>query len=154
MVLSFVHLVLNHSSTYTVFCLHGCFSKVLKKNVSRGPPVFSNIPMTLRTGRLKKNQCNYKRFLIPLWTCTSSNNTYVVIFVTKLDPLYILQAPFNLKCTMTLNPVVLVLTKELKNRIYRAKLLWKNNQWHIILRILDRILTKGNFILIIHIESQ
>ena len=79
----------------------------------------------LRTGRLKKTECNFKRCLTPLCTCTSSNNTYVVIFVTKLDPLYILQAPFNLKCTMTLNPVVLVLTKELRNRIYRAKLLWK-----------------------------
>ena len=31
MVLSFVHLVLNHSSAYTVFCLHSCFSKVSKK---------------------------------------------------------------------------------------------------------------------------
>ena len=41
MVLSFVHLVLNHSSAYTVFCLHGCFSKVSKNRVSRGPPVFS-----------------------------------------------------------------------------------------------------------------
>ena len=40
MVLSFVHLVLNHSSAYTVFCLHGCFSKVSKNSVSRGPPVF------------------------------------------------------------------------------------------------------------------
>ena len=39
MVLSFVHLVLNHSSTYMVFCLHGCFSKVSKNSVSRGPPV-------------------------------------------------------------------------------------------------------------------
>ena len=39
MVLSFVHLVLNHSSAYTVFCLHGCFSKVSKNRVSRGPPV-------------------------------------------------------------------------------------------------------------------
>ena len=34
----FVHLVLNHSSSYTVFCLHGCFSKVLENSVSRGPP--------------------------------------------------------------------------------------------------------------------
>ena len=39
MVLSFVHLVLNHSSAYTVLCLHGCFSKVSKNRVSRGPPV-------------------------------------------------------------------------------------------------------------------
>ena len=37
MVLSFVHLVLNHSPAYTVFCLHGCFSKVSKSSVSRGP---------------------------------------------------------------------------------------------------------------------
>ena len=36
---SFVHLVLNHSSAYTVFCLHGYFSKVSKISVSRGPPV-------------------------------------------------------------------------------------------------------------------
>ena len=36
MVLSFVHLVLNHSSAYTVFCLH---FKVSKNSVSRGPPV-------------------------------------------------------------------------------------------------------------------
>ena len=79
----------------------------------------------LKNWQIKKTECNFKRCLIPLCTCNSSNNTYVVIFVTKLDPLYILQAPFNLKCTMTLNPVVLVLTKELKNRIYRAKLLWK-----------------------------
>ena len=39
MVLSFVHLVLYHSFAYTVFCLHGCFSKVSKNRVSRGPPV-------------------------------------------------------------------------------------------------------------------
>ena len=39
MVLSFVPLVLNHSSAYTVFCLHGCFSKVSKNSISRGPPV-------------------------------------------------------------------------------------------------------------------
>ena len=39
LVLSFVHLVLNHSSTYTVFCSHGCFFKVSKKSVNRGPPV-------------------------------------------------------------------------------------------------------------------
>ena len=42
LVLSFVHLVLNHSSAYTVFCLHGCFSKVSKNSVSRGPPVLFN----------------------------------------------------------------------------------------------------------------
>ena len=36
--LSFVHLVLNHSSAYTVFCLHGCFSKVLKKQRKQRTP--------------------------------------------------------------------------------------------------------------------
>ena len=41
LVLSFVHLVLNHSSAYTVFCLHGCFSKVSKNHVNRGPPVLT-----------------------------------------------------------------------------------------------------------------
>ena len=34
------HLVLNHSSVYTVFCLHGCFFNVSKIRVSRGPPVY------------------------------------------------------------------------------------------------------------------
>ena len=42
LLLSFVHLVLNHSSAYTVFCLHGCFSKVSKNNVSRGLPLLGN----------------------------------------------------------------------------------------------------------------
>ena len=52
LVLSFVHLVLNHSSAYTFFCIHGCFSKVSKNSVSRGPPVSAisrpkiEIPMT------------------------------------------------------------------------------------------------------------
>ena len=32
-------LTVNHSSAYTVFCLQGCFSKVSKNSVSRGPPV-------------------------------------------------------------------------------------------------------------------
>ena len=40
MVFSFVHLVLNHSSAYTVFCLHSCFSKVSKNRVSRGPSTY------------------------------------------------------------------------------------------------------------------
>ena len=31
---------LNHSSVYTVFCLHGCFFNVSKIRVSRGPPVY------------------------------------------------------------------------------------------------------------------
>ena len=39
--LLFVHLVLNHSSAYTVFCLiHGSFSKVSKNSIGRGPPVY------------------------------------------------------------------------------------------------------------------
>ena len=38
LILSFVHLVLYHSTTYTVFCLHISFSKVSKNSVSRGPP--------------------------------------------------------------------------------------------------------------------
>ena len=38
LVLYFVHLVLNRSSTYMVFYWHGCFSKVSKNRVSRGPP--------------------------------------------------------------------------------------------------------------------
>ena len=46
MVLLFVHLVLNHSSTYTVFCLHGSFSKVSKNSVSRGPPVSPSYSVT------------------------------------------------------------------------------------------------------------
>ena len=45
LVLSFVHLVLNHSSTYTVFCLHGCFSKVSKNCVSRGSPLLCFLKM-------------------------------------------------------------------------------------------------------------
>ena len=49
LVLSFVHLVLNHSSAYTVFCLHGCFSKVLKNRVSRGPSVWLCIFLFFRT---------------------------------------------------------------------------------------------------------
>ena len=40
LVLFLVHLVLNHSSVYTVFCLHGCFFNVSKIRVSRGPPVY------------------------------------------------------------------------------------------------------------------
>ena len=40
--LSFVHLVLNHSSAYMVFCLQGCFPKVSKNSVSRGPLYFRN----------------------------------------------------------------------------------------------------------------
>ena len=39
MVLSYEDLVLNHSFAYTVFCLHGCSSKVSKNSVSRGPTV-------------------------------------------------------------------------------------------------------------------
>ena len=39
LVLSYVHLALNHSSTYTMFCLHGCFSKISKNSIRRGPPV-------------------------------------------------------------------------------------------------------------------
>ena len=35
LVLSFVNLVLNHSSAYMDFCLHGCF----QKSQSRGPLV-------------------------------------------------------------------------------------------------------------------
>ena len=38
-VISFVHLVLNHSFTYTIFCLHCSFSKVSKNHVRRGPSV-------------------------------------------------------------------------------------------------------------------
>ena len=40
LVVPFCHLVLNHSSNNTVFCLHGCFYKVSKNSVSRGLPVF------------------------------------------------------------------------------------------------------------------
>ena len=39
LVLSFVHLVLNHFFVYTVFWLHRCFSKVLKNSINRGPSV-------------------------------------------------------------------------------------------------------------------
>ena len=39
LVFSFVHLVLNHSSTETIFCSHGYFSKVSKSSISWGPPV-------------------------------------------------------------------------------------------------------------------
>ena len=39
LVLLFVHLVLNHSSAYTVISSHGCFPKVLKNSVCRGPPL-------------------------------------------------------------------------------------------------------------------
>ena len=39
LVLSFVHLVLNHFSAYTVFILHGCFSKVSKNPISIRPLV-------------------------------------------------------------------------------------------------------------------
>ena len=42
-VLSFVHFLPNHSSAYTVFCLHGCFSKVSKHRVSRGPSVLCHL---------------------------------------------------------------------------------------------------------------
>ena len=42
LVLSLVHLLLNHSSTYMVLSLHSCFSKVSKNHVSRGPPVLGS----------------------------------------------------------------------------------------------------------------
>ena len=38
-----VHLVINHTSAYTVFYLHSCFSKVSKNSVSRGMPVSISI---------------------------------------------------------------------------------------------------------------
>ena len=48
LVLSFVHSVLNQSSAYMVFCLHGCFSKVSKNSVSRGTPVIVLVGMTAK----------------------------------------------------------------------------------------------------------
>ena len=50
-VLSFTHSVLNHFSAYMVFYLHGCFSKVSKNSVSRGPPVYLTIKPTLQLQR-------------------------------------------------------------------------------------------------------
>ena len=38
MLVSFCHLVLNHSSNNTVFCLHCCFYKVWKNSLSRRLP--------------------------------------------------------------------------------------------------------------------
>ena len=35
LVLSFVHLVVNHSLAYAVFCLHCCFSKVSKNSLKK-----------------------------------------------------------------------------------------------------------------------
>ena len=54
LVLSFVHLVLNHSSAYTVFYLQGCFSKVSKNRINRGPAV-SGSPSQTR----EKNAYNF-----------------------------------------------------------------------------------------------
>ena len=39
LVVSFFHLVLNHSSNNKVFCLHCSFSTISKKRASRGVPV-------------------------------------------------------------------------------------------------------------------
>ena len=54
LVLSFLHLVLNHSSAHTVFCLHGCFSKVSKNFVSRvldWPKYYDLMILKVTTGR-------------------------------------------------------------------------------------------------------
>ena len=47
----------NHSSAYTVFCVHGCFSKVSKNSVSRGPPVLSEVFLLISMYLLMGSVC-------------------------------------------------------------------------------------------------
>ena len=82
-VVSFVHLVLNYSSAYTVFCLHGCFSKVSKNRASRGPPVvavkfdyvFSGQILSLPTTVLYGGPATYKNCV-----CTPFCGWYAPIY--------------------------------------------------------------------------
>ena len=66
LVVTFVHLVLNHSFAYTVFCLQGCFSKVSKNSVSRGLAVLNNtriliIPVHLFTVTFELMNCDHEK---------------------------------------------------------------------------------------------
>ena len=84
MVLSFVHLVLNQSSTYTVACLHSCFSKVSKNSVSGGPPVPKNKCFIIFSSHKQKNNAASKSFSTQctFLACIESNFGICPAFIT------------------------------------------------------------------------
>ena len=78
LVLSFVHSLLSHSSTYTVFCFHSCFSNISKSSVSRGSPVIHN----------RSHGIAHVTFvLLSVWPNTDRGNTFsAVMSVTYARP--------------------------------------------------------------------